>query len=317
MGGWGRAWRVVAMALLSAPVADGRAAGRHQSGRLAASVGAGDAAVHAGRVHRVRAARRRAASRSASGSCPRRRASAPRSSSTPRAAAARGRASRSTIRAPASRSKFTYEHRRTIRRATRFAPSCRMPVPEGGIGRVLIYKTYKDPRTYMMNGDDIVWVRSLSGYRLGVRAAEGIRVHLVERRGAADDDGRWPAEAGVRESERPEQSRDDPRAQDDGAVPAVAVRPTCSSTTSRRSTTSASRRRARSRSSRPTATIARATQAKLDSLAYLALQDLKVDRSRHGEAADAREGRQRTRSSSSTCRSSTTSRARTSRSPAR
>jgi hypothetical protein len=42
------------------------------------------------------------------------------------------------------------------------------PVPEGGIGRVLIYKTYKDPRTYMMNGSDIVWVRSLSGYRLGV-----------------------------------------------------------------------------------------------------------------------------------------------------
>jgi hypothetical protein len=42
------------------------------------------------------------------------------------------------------------------------------PVPDGGIGRVLIYKTYKDPRTYMMNGDDIVWVRSLEGYRLGV-----------------------------------------------------------------------------------------------------------------------------------------------------
>src|SRR5262249_6787894 len=42
------------------------------------------------------------------------------------------------------------------------------PVPEGGIGRVLIYKTYKDARTYMMNGDDIVWVRSLAGYRLGV-----------------------------------------------------------------------------------------------------------------------------------------------------
>ena len=30
------------------------------------------------------------------------------------------------------------------------------PVPEGGVGRVLIYKTYKDPRTYMMNGKDIV-----------------------------------------------------------------------------------------------------------------------------------------------------------------
>jgi hypothetical protein len=48
-----------------------------------------------------------------------------------------------------------------------------MPVPQGGIGRVLIYKTYKDPRTYMMNGEDIVWVRSLSGYRLGVLLPKG------------------------------------------------------------------------------------------------------------------------------------------------
>src|SRR4029453_10209259 len=48
-----------------------------------------------------------------------------------------------------------------------------IPVPQGGIGRVLIYKTYKDPRTYMMNGDDIVWVRSLSGYRLGVILPKG------------------------------------------------------------------------------------------------------------------------------------------------
>lgn len=47
------------------------------------------------------------------------------------------------------------------------------PVPEGGIGRVLIYKTYKDPRTYMMHGDDIVWVRSLAGYRLGVLLPKG------------------------------------------------------------------------------------------------------------------------------------------------
>ncbi len=47
------------------------------------------------------------------------------------------------------------------------------PVPEGGIGRVVIYKTYKDERTYMMNGDDIVWVRSLSGYRLGVLLPRG------------------------------------------------------------------------------------------------------------------------------------------------
>ena len=46
-------------------------------------------------------------------------------------------------------------------------------MPQGGVGRVLIYKTYKDPRTYMMHGDDIVWVRSLSGYRLGVLLPKG------------------------------------------------------------------------------------------------------------------------------------------------
>jgi hypothetical protein len=48
-----------------------------------------------------------------------------------------------------------------------------IPVPQGGVGRVLIYKTYKDPRTYIMNGQDIVWVRSLSGYRLGVVLPKG------------------------------------------------------------------------------------------------------------------------------------------------
>ena len=48
-----------------------------------------------------------------------------------------------------------------------------IPVPQGGVGRVLIYKTYKDPRTYMMHGDDIVWVRGLSGYRLGVLLPKG------------------------------------------------------------------------------------------------------------------------------------------------
>ena len=48
-----------------------------------------------------------------------------------------------------------------------------IPVPAGGIGRVLIYKTYKDPRTYKMHGEDIVWVRSLSGYRLGVLLPKG------------------------------------------------------------------------------------------------------------------------------------------------
>jgi hypothetical protein len=48
-----------------------------------------------------------------------------------------------------------------------------IPVPQGGVGRVLIYKTYKDPRTYLMHGEDVVWVRSLSGYRLGVVLPKG------------------------------------------------------------------------------------------------------------------------------------------------
>lgn len=60
--------------------------------------------------------------------------------------------------APAANDPETHEIRATLPR----------PVPQGGIGRVLIYKTYKDPRTYMMHNEDIVWVRSLSGYRLGV-----------------------------------------------------------------------------------------------------------------------------------------------------
>ena len=57
------------------------------------------------------------------------------------------------------------------------------PVPPGGIGRVLIYKTYKDPRSYQVyreanssfgiQEDDISWVRSLSGYRLGVILPKG------------------------------------------------------------------------------------------------------------------------------------------------
>jgi hypothetical protein len=67
--------------------------------------------------------------------------------------------------------KFTYQDEGSDTHAIHAAlPS---PVPEGGVGRVLIYKTYKDPRTYMMHGEDIVWVRSLSGYRLGVLLPKG------------------------------------------------------------------------------------------------------------------------------------------------
>jgi hypothetical protein len=68
--------------------------------------------------------------------------------------------------------KFTYEVGATPDEHAIHAP-LPIPVPQGGIGRVVIYKTYKDARTYMMNGDDIVWVRSLSGYRLGVVLPRG------------------------------------------------------------------------------------------------------------------------------------------------
>jgi hypothetical protein len=69
--------------------------------------------------------------------------------------------------------KFTYEQSPNDPESHQIRAPLPRKVPEGGIGRVLIYKTYKDPRTYMMNGKDIVWVRSLSGYRLGVVLPKG------------------------------------------------------------------------------------------------------------------------------------------------
>jgi hypothetical protein len=69
--------------------------------------------------------------------------------------------------------KFTYQQQGDDPENHAIHATLPIPVPEGGVGRVLIYKTYKDPRTYMMHGDDIVWVRSLSGYRLGVILPKG------------------------------------------------------------------------------------------------------------------------------------------------
>src|SRR3954470_22737216 len=69
--------------------------------------------------------------------------------------------------------KFTYEQQGNDPENHAIHAQLPIAVPEGGIGRVLILKTYKDPRTYMMHGDDIVWVRSLSGYRLGVLLPKG------------------------------------------------------------------------------------------------------------------------------------------------
>ena len=71
--------------------------------------------------------------------------------------------------------KFTYQQQGNDPENHAIHATLPMPVPEGGIGRVLIYKTYKDARTYMMDGQDIVWVRSLAGYRLGVILPKGFR----------------------------------------------------------------------------------------------------------------------------------------------
>src|SRR4051812_44493267 len=68
---------------------------------------------------------------------------------------------------------FTYEHDPNDPETHAIHAKLPIPVPAGGVGRVLIYKTYKDARTYTMHGADIVWVRSLSGYRLGVLLPRG------------------------------------------------------------------------------------------------------------------------------------------------
>jgi hypothetical protein len=68
---------------------------------------------------------------------------------------------------------FTYEQDKNDPETHAIHAKLPIPVPAGGIGRALIDKTYRDPRTYSMHGEDIVWVRSLSGYRLGVLLPKG------------------------------------------------------------------------------------------------------------------------------------------------
>ncbi len=87
---------------------------------------------------------------------------------------------------------FTYEQQGNDPDAHAIRAKLPRPVPAGGIGRVIIYKTYKDPRTYMMNGEDLVWVRSLSGYRLGVVLPKGfaLRSSNVAAHVSTDSEGR-------------------------------------------------------------------------------------------------------------------------------
>jgi hypothetical protein len=66
------------------------------------------------------------------------------------------------------------------------------PVPQGGVGRIYIYKTYKDPLTYMVQGDDIIWTRSLVGSRFGVVLPKGYGLvsSSVAAQVIAQEDGR-------------------------------------------------------------------------------------------------------------------------------
>jgi hypothetical protein len=87
---------------------------------------------------------------------------------------------------------FTYEQQGNDPDSHAIRAKLPRPVPAGGIGRVIIYKTYKDERTYMMNGEDLVWVRSLSGYRLGVVLPKGfgLRSSNVAAQISTDSEGR-------------------------------------------------------------------------------------------------------------------------------
>ncbi len=88
--------------------------------------------------------------------------------------------------------KFTYAPAKNDPETHEIRATLPIPVPEGGIGRVLIYKTYKDERTYMMHNEDVVWVRSLSGYRLGVILPMGFALTSsnVAAQQSVTDDGR-------------------------------------------------------------------------------------------------------------------------------
>ena len=67
------------------------------------------------------------------------------------------------------------------------------PVPKGGEGRVLIDKTYKDPKSYFRDGDTIVFDRSLGIRRNAVVLPAGYRLISLQRAVAGDDARRMAA----------------------------------------------------------------------------------------------------------------------------
>ena len=175
-----------------------------------------------------------------------------------------------------------------------------IPVPEGGIGRVLIYKTYKDARTYMMNGDEIVWVRSLSGYRLGVILPKGYAFISSNIAAQLSTTARWTVEAGVCEPERAEQ----PVTMHAHRRPPCFTRGTYTDMFFDDIKTLYDLRRPGDRYVHGGADVQGLPQrrdATIDAMRYLALQDVKVDRPRHGEAATVTSAEKRPRRSK--CRS--------------
>ena len=206
--------------------------------------------------------------------------------------------------------KFTYEHEAERSRDTR---DSRGAADSGAAGR-------RRPRPDLQDLQGSAHLHDARRrHRVGAQpqrlsprraAAERVRVHLVERRGAADNDGGWTAEAGVRESERAEQPGDDSRAKDAVRRSRRATTSTCSSTTSGRSTTSTRPRRDGSAVEQIYSDYRKGAAAKLDSLAYLALQDLQVvDLDTAAPLTTARAGRGPV-GEVARCRSRTTGRAR-------
>ena len=122
-------------------------------------------------------------------------------------------------------------------------------------------------------------------YRLGPQpqrlsprraATARIRLHLLERRRATHHRRRRPPQTRLRQPQRPKQPGDDPRPQDGPRSFRRRNIPTCSSTTSRRSTISTRPKPTRSKSQQTYSDYRKGATEKLDSLAYLPLEDLKV-----------------------------------------
>ena len=184
--------------------------------------------------------------------------------------------------------KFTYQQEGNDPENHAIHAKLPIPVPQGGVGRVLIYKTYKDPRTYMMHGDDIVWVRSLSGYRLGVLLPKGFAFisSNVAAQLTTTADGRLKLAFA------------NPSGQSNPVT--IHARKTTATFPPRSRHRHVLRRREdalrprragdadASRSSRPTATIARATRAQLDTLGVPAAAGSEGGRSRHRRSRSRR-----------------------------